>query len=292
MQKPNRKTLESDEQPAVQPASLPLLVIEDDPVSSERLDTILESGGYLVACVNSETDILRLLSSVKVSGIVCGTINRDGFDAMDFLTSLIQQHPDLSKRVFVLTSRPSDRSLAKQGDVGWSFVKKPFSTKQFLSAMRTAIGEPPATERILLVDDDEPIREIMALMLNVAGYRCRHVSGGKQAFKLLDSGEKFDLITSDICNDEMDGTRFLEQIKLKFPEVPVLMIHAVHDISASLACVRSGAYDYVLKPFEREQLVFAVRRALESRRLKLENRALRAKLAKLMAESPAASRSC
>jgi DNA-binding NtrC family response regulator len=271
--------LEKPHQAAVdQIASVPLLVIEDDPVSSERVDAILESGGYPVACVNSETDILRLLSSVRVSGIVCGTINRDGFDAMDFLTSLIQHHPDLSKRVFVLTSHPTDRSLAKQSDVGWSFIKKPFSTKEFLSTIRKAIGKPTATERILLVDDDEPIREIMAFMLNVAGYRCRHVPSGTQAFTLLDSGEKFDLITSDICNSEMDGTLFLEQIKRKFPEVPILMIHAVHDISVSLACIRNGAYDYLLKPFERDQLIFAVRRALEYRKLKLENRALQAKL--------------
>jgi len=275
----SRTTLESDEQSLAQPARLPLLVIEDDPVSSERLDTILESRGYLVAYVNSETDILRLLSSFRVSGIVCGTIKREGIDAIDFLTPLIQHHSDLSKRVIVLTSRLTDRSLAKLADVGWSFVKKPFSTKQLLSAIRRAIGEPPATERILVVDDDEPIREIMAFMLNVTGYRCRHVPGGRQALKLLDSGEKFDLITSDICNSEMDGTLFLEQIKSRFPEIPVLMITAVHDISVALACIRNGAYDFLLKPFEREQLIFAVRRALETRRLKLENSALRDKIA-------------
>lgn len=265
---------------AIEPI-LPILVIEDDPAWSERLATILESGGYPVVCVNSETDILRLLSSSRVSGVVCGTINRDDIDAMDFLTSLIQHSPDLSKGVVVLTSRLSDRSLAKRGDVGWSFVKKPFSHKRFLSEIRTKIGEPPVTERILVADDEEPIREIMAFMLSLAGYRCRHVSGGTQALKLLESGEKFDLITSDICNSEMDGPLFLEQIQRKFPEIPVLMIHAVHDISVSLACIRNGAYDYLLKPFEREQLIFAVRRALETRRLKQENRALRAKVAQL-----------
>lgn len=265
---------------AIEPI-LPILVIEDDPALSERFGTILESGGYPVVCVNSETDIFRLLSSSRVSAVICGTINRDDIDVMDFLTSLIQYHPDLSKRVIVLTSRPSDRSLANRADVGWSFLKKPFSTKRFLSAIRTKIGEPPVTERILVADDEEPIREIMSLMLSLAGYRCRHVSGGTQALKLLESGEKFDLITSDICNSEMDGPLFLEQIQRKFPEIPVLMIHAVHDISVSLACIRNGAYDYLLKPFEREQLIFSVRRPLETRRLKQENRALRAKVAQL-----------
>lgn len=131
-----------------------------------------------------------------------------------------------------------------------------------------------------MVDDEEPLREILAQMLGFSGYRCRAVAGGGQALKLLDSSEKFDLITSDIYNSEMDGTLFLEQIKRRFPEIPVLMMTAVHDISVALACIRNGAYDFLLKPFEREQLIFAVRRALECRRLKLENRALKAKLSR------------
>jgi DNA-binding NtrC family response regulator len=59
------------------------------------------------------------------------------------------------------------------------------------------------------------------------------------------------------------------------------MITAVHDISVALASIRDGAYDYLLKPFEREQLICTVRRALESRSLKKENRALRVKIASL-----------
>ncbi len=54
--------------------------------------------------------------------------------------------------------------------------------------------------------------------------------------------------------------------------MPVIMVTAVHDISVALAAIRNGAYDYLLKPFEREQLLATVRRAMENRRLKLENR--------------------
>jgi DNA-binding NtrC family response regulator len=127
-----------------------------------------------------------------------------------------------------------------------------------------------------MVDDEEPLREILAQMLGFSGYRCRAVAGGGQALKLLDSSEKFDLITSDIYNSEMDGTLFLEQIKRRFPEIPVLMMTAVHDISVALACIRNRAYDYLLKPFERKRLIFALRRALEYRHLKLESRELQA----------------
>lgn len=122
-------------------------------------------------------------------------------------------------------------------------------------------------ERILLVDDEEPTREIMAAVLGGEGYRCRCVPNGLDALRLLESGEKFDLITSDIANSPMWGTSFLEQVKQRFPEIPTLVITACRDLSEPPASVRKGGYDgYLLKPFEREQLVIAVRRALESRR--------------------------
>jgi putative nucleotidyltransferase with HDIG domain len=65
--------------------------------------------------------------------------------------------------------------------------------------------------------------------------------------------------------------------------MPVIMVTAVHDISVALAAIRNGAYDYLLKPFEREQLLAIVRRALEHRRLKLENRAYQSNLETLVA---------
>jgi DNA-binding NtrC family response regulator len=255
----SRTTLESDEQSLTQHTPSPVLVIADDQNLGERLATALEGAGYPVVCTNSETDFVRVLSSWRLLGIVCGKKLRR-LNATDFSIWLSQEHPDLSRRVVLL--------------------QKPFNAKRFLSAIRKTVGAPPATERVLMVDDEEPLREILAQMLGFSGYRCRAVAGGGQALKLLDSGEKFDLITSDIYNSEMDGTLFLEQIKRRFPEIPVLMMTAVHDISVALACIRNGAYDFLLKPFEREQLIFAVRRALECRRLKLENRALKAKLAR------------
>jgi putative nucleotidyltransferase with HDIG domain len=73
-------------------------------------------------------------------------------------------------------------------------------------------------------------------------------------------------------------------MKQDFPEIPVVMVTAVHDISVALAAIRNGAYDYLLKPFEREQLLAMVRRALETRRLRLENLAYQTKLESLVAD--------
>jgi len=138
-------------------------------------------------------------------------------------------------------------------------------------------------ERILVVDDEDSIREIVSSMLTASGYQCRQANSGVEALKILNSGEEFALMLSDLMMRDLDGIGLLEQTKIKFPEMPVIMVTAVHDISVALAAIRNGAYDYLLKPFEREQLLAAVRRALETRRLKVENRAYQSNLESLVA---------
>ncbi|HEY1400655.1 MAG TPA: HD domain-containing phosphohydrolase [Terriglobales bacterium] len=138
-------------------------------------------------------------------------------------------------------------------------------------------------DRILVVDDEETIREIVSSMLAGAHFQTRQAASGVEAMSLLDSGEEFDLVLSDLMMAEMDGIALLERAKEKYPDVPVVMVTAVHDIQVALQALRNGAYDYLLKPFEREQLLATVRRALENRRLKRENDAYRTNLEALVA---------
>ncbi len=142
--------------------------------------------------------------------------------------------------------------------------------------------ESMSAERILIVDDEEAIREVVYSMLSVAGYQCKHAASGLEALALLQS-EEFELMLSDLMMPELDGIGLLERAKERYPDMPVLMVTAVHDISIALGALRNGAYDYLLKPFEREQLLASARRALENRRLKLENRAYQTNLEALVA---------
>jgi putative nucleotidyltransferase with HDIG domain len=137
-------------------------------------------------------------------------------------------------------------------------------------------------DRILVVDDEEPIREIVASMLGTAGYACKQAASGMEALAVLTSGEEFELMLSDLMMADLDGIGLLERTKERFPDMPVVMVTAVHDISVALAAIRNGAYDYLLKPFEREQLLNAVGRALENRRLKVENRTYQTNLEALV----------
>ena len=126
-------------------------------------------------------------------------------------------------------------------------------------------------ERILVVDDDESILQIISLILTQAGYDCRTVMSGPEAVTALQADNNYALLLCDLAMEGMDGFAVLDRAKHLQPHMPVVMVTAVHDISVALTAIHSGAYDYLLKPFEREQLIATVRRALENRRLKLEN---------------------
>ena len=128
-------------------------------------------------------------------------------------------------------------------------------------------------ESVLVVDGEESTRQIVSSTLASAGFSSRQASSGLEALGLLDCGESFELVLSDLLlPGDLDGIGLLERVKERYPDIPVVMVTAVHDISVVLAAIRNGAYDYLLKPFQEEQLIAAVRRALENRRLKLENR--------------------
>src|SRR5580704_18921556 len=137
-------------------------------------------------------------------------------------------------------------------------------------------------QRILVVDDETPVRDAVCSILTQAGFQCRPVTSGRDALTLLRSNESISIVLSDLIMEGMDGLTLLSKMKQDFPEIPVVMVTAVHDISVALAAIRNGAYDYLLKPFEKEQLLAMVRRALETRRLKLENLAYQTKLESLV----------
>ncbi len=141
-------------------------------------------------------------------------------------------------------------------------------------------------ESILVVDDEEAIREVVSTMLEAKGYRCTAVSNGRAAQEQIKRLTP-DLVLSDMIMPEMDGIKLLEWVRQYDPEVPVIMVTAIHDISTALEAIRRGAYDYILKPFEKDQLFLGVNRALQHRRLVLENRSYQRNLEQLVEERTA-----
>jgi putative nucleotidyltransferase with HDIG domain len=138
-------------------------------------------------------------------------------------------------------------------------------------------------EKVLVVDDEEAIREVVTTLLEAQGYHCVACGNGRIALDAF-RNDTFDLVLSDIVMPEMDGLKLLSELRMDDPDVPVIMVTAMHDIAIALEAIRAGAYDYILKPFEKDQLYLSVRRALEHRRLVIENRTYQSDLEHLVAE--------
>jgi cyclic di-GMP phosphodiesterase len=137
-------------------------------------------------------------------------------------------------------------------------------------------------DRILVVDDEEPIREIVSALLIAANYQCQVSSSGGHALRMLEQDGPFELVLYDLRMSDLDGVALAKYASKEYPDTSVVVVTAIHDVSVALDGIRNGAYDYLLKPFEREQLLSTVIRALEHRRLSVENRAYQANLESLV----------
>jgi putative nucleotidyltransferase with HDIG domain len=127
------------------------------------------------------------------------------------------------------------------------------------------------TAHILVVDDEEAVREALSTMLESRGYHCTTFSNGRAAQESVRK-QAPDLVLVDLIMPEMDGIQLLDWLCGYDPEIPVIMVTAIHDISTALQTIRRGAYDYILKPFEKDQLFHAVGRAWQRRQLVTENK--------------------
>jgi putative nucleotidyltransferase with HDIG domain len=129
---------------------------------------------------------------------------------------------------------------------------------------------PRKTARILVVDDETHVRAMMGSTLERQGYEVQLASSGREALETLEMAA-FDLVLTDIVMQDVNGIALLEQIHAQHPNLPVVMVTAIHDISVAIDSMRRGAYDYLLKPFEREHLLTTVRRAMDHRHALEEN---------------------
>ncbi|MGP8269699.1 MAG: HD domain-containing phosphohydrolase [Terracidiphilus sp.] len=124
--------------------------------------------------------------------------------------------------------------------------------------------------RILIVDDEAHIRSMMCATLERHGYDVQVAASGNEALETLEQNT-FDLVLTDIVMQDGNGIAVLDRIHAQQPQLPVVMVSAVHDISVAIDAMRRGAFDYLLKPFEREHLVNTVQRALDHRQLLQQN---------------------
>jgi putative nucleotidyltransferase with HDIG domain len=130
-------------------------------------------------------------------------------------------------------------------------------------------------ERILVVDDEAPVRGIVSALLEHCGYRTWQAGGADEATDILSQDPGFELVLSDIMMPGINGLTLLDRIRGNHPRLPIIMFTAVHDVHVATDAFRRGAFDYLLKPFQRAQLQSTVERGLEHSRHMKQNAAYR-----------------
>ncbi len=135
--------------------------------------------------------------------------------------------------------------------------------------------------KCLVVDDHPTLRSALLGSLRALGHDCIAASSGRQALGILDSTD-IDVVLSDVRMPEMNGIELLERVRRVYPDVAVIMITGVSDVETAVGCLRRGAYDYIAKPFQLEEVHARVLQAAEKRRLVLENQRYQRRLTELV----------
>ena len=129
---------------------------------------------------------------------------------------------------------------------------------------------------ILVVDDEKDMTRLLQRTLEPElDCRVTMAFSGAMALNVLEqTGRPFDLVISDIRMPEMDGFELLGELKKKYPDLTVVMLTAYGNIESAVAAIKKGAYDFISKPFEQNEIIFKIDKALERSRLINENRRL------------------
>jgi two-component system, NtrC family, response regulator AtoC len=124
-------------------------------------------------------------------------------------------------------------------------------------------------EKILVVDDELNMRLVLKALLNKEGYDVATASDGIEALKILKGGG-VQVVVTDLRMPKLDGVGLLERVIREYPSTPVIIITAHGTIATAVDALKKGAFDYITKPFERDELKNIIHKAIRTRRLNEE----------------------
>ncbi len=130
------------------------------------------------------------------------------------------------------------------------------------------------SKTILIADDDESLRRVLEFQLQEAGYKVLSANDGSEALDVFTTNE-VDSVITDLRMPKLSGLELLEKIKSLDAEMPVVVVTAFGEVETAVAAVKAGAFDYITKPFNRDEILLTLERALTFSQAKNENRQLR-----------------
>ena len=133
-------------------------------------------------------------------------------------------------------------------------------------------------ERVLVVDNEAGILSVLSTLLRAEGYEVVPIRESEKALESVKSDEHFDLMIFDIRMTPVDGMQLLRAARDKRLTTPVIILTAYATVETAIEALRLGAFDYIRKPFEVDEILITIRRALDYSRTLAENEDLKAQL--------------
>ncbi|MEJ2545892.1 MAG: response regulator, partial [Calditrichaceae bacterium] len=126
---------------------------------------------------------------------------------------------------------------------------------------------------ILIVEDEQAIRDALNMVLEEEGYQTQTASNGKEAMELVNKSD-FDILITDLKMPEMDGMTLTRQVQQICPQTSVIIITAHGSLESAIEALRIGAYDYILKPFDFDDVLYKIKRLIFQNQFLLLNQTL------------------
>ena len=253
-----------------------ILVIDDDATNREVLTTQLQHLGHNVNSVASGLQALSMLEEFAFDAVLLDLHmpDLDGFQVLKRMkTSVALRHIP----VLIVSMETEMQSILRCLETGaMDYLLKPVSTEILRLRVSAALmmkqmqdEDDAAAGKMLVVDDDAFSRELLAANLEESGYVVVKAEGGKQALEKLES-HVFDVVFLDMIMPEIDGVEVLRRMKIdnRLYHVPVIVVSSDADMDSIARCIRMGATDYVVKPFNSALLHARTYASLAARRMR------------------------
>jgi len=258
-----------------------IIVVDDDKCTSDTLAEILTDEGFSAVAVESTREVLDLLKEQHWD-LIISDVHRPGrdLDGIGMLKKIRSEGNQIP--IILLTGFATIEITVEAMKSGVTdFLTKPTNAHKLFTAIRSALSATTRSNqvealqpsiknvlgvkpRIIAVDDDRDIQNLIAQLLNEAGYNAVTAGCNEEVSKILQSST-IDLIISDVMHPGGTGVELLQGIRKLGFNIPVILVTGCSMIDMAIEGIRAGASDFIIKPFTQNDLMCAVQRVLGHR---------------------------
>ena len=249
-----------------------VLVIDDEESIQKSLPLVLTGEGYDVTVVGTGGEGLEKFNQYPYDAVILDYKLPDT-DGLNVARAIKELDPKVAL-IFVTAYSSIETALTVMKLGAFDFLEKPLQKDTVLSALRRSLltkklmeqGE-KALDRpnILVVDDEHVIRFSLEESLKAAGYSCRSCASGHEALRKVEE-ELFHILIADLKLEDMEGTELIRKVREYFPEMMAIVITGVPSVTNAVDALKAGAFDYIMKPLEPEDVLSRIKIGWEKHR--------------------------